>query len=202
MWLYIVQGVAYGFAAAVQPGPLQTYLITQALLKGWRRTLLAAFAPLLSDGPIIVLCLLVISQVPPWLQRFLYVAGGLFVLFLAYQAYRSWRDFNLQLQTVTHSTQQSLLQAALVNLLAPGPYLFWSLVTGPILLSGWREAPIYGMSFLAGFYLTMILILEAIIVLFGAARQFGPGVSRVLLGVSAVALLCFGLYQLWMGIRA
>jgi threonine/homoserine/homoserine lactone efflux protein len=82
MWLYIIQGIGYGFAAAVQPGPFQTYLISQTLTKGWQRTLPGAFAPLISDGPIITLCLLVLSQVPLWLQRFLYIAGGLFVLYL------------------------------------------------------------------------------------------------------------------------
>src|SRR5919108_3134723 len=93
MWLYILQGIGYGLAAAAQPGPFQTYLISQTLLKGWKRTLPAAFAPLLSDGPIIALCLLVLSQIPLWLQRFLYIAGGLFVLYLSYSAYKSWKHF-------------------------------------------------------------------------------------------------------------
>ena len=86
MWLYIIQGPGYGFAAAVKPGPFQTYLISQTLSKGWKRTLPTALAPLLSDGPIITLCLLVLSQVPAWLQRFLYIAGGLFILYLAFGA--------------------------------------------------------------------------------------------------------------------
>jgi threonine/homoserine/homoserine lactone efflux protein len=55
MWLYILQGIGYGFAAAAQPGPFQTYLISQTLIKGWKPTLPAAFAPFLSDGPIIAL---------------------------------------------------------------------------------------------------------------------------------------------------
>ena len=56
-----------------------------------------------------------------------------------------------------------------------------------------------GISFLLGFYVTMIVSLAAIIILFGMARQLGPKVNRILLGISAVALFCFGLYQLWMG---
>src|SRR5512141_2573214 len=100
MWWYIVQGIGYGFAAAVQPGPLQTYLISQALMKGWRKALPAALAPLLSDGPIIILCLLVFSQVPAWLQRFLYLAGGLFVIYLAYGAYKTWRNFDPYLPAI------------------------------------------------------------------------------------------------------
>ena len=94
MWLYILQGIGYGFAAAAQPGPFQTYLISQTLLNGWKRTLPAAFAPLLSDGPIIAFSLLLLSQVPPWFQRFLYIAGGVFVLYLAYGNYKSWKDFD------------------------------------------------------------------------------------------------------------
>ena len=200
MWFYIVQGIVYGFAAAAQPGPFQTYLISQTLLRGWKKTLLAALAPLVSDGPIIALCLLVLSQVPDWLERFLYIAGGLFILYLAYGAYQSWKNFDLQVPSTDTETRQSLLKAALMNALSPGPYIFWSLVTGPILIRGWRETPLYGVSFMLGFYVTMILCLCTIIVVFGSARQLGPRVSRTLLGVSAIALLCFGLYQLKLGV--
>jgi threonine/homoserine/homoserine lactone efflux protein len=199
MWWYVVQGIGFGFAAAVQPGPLQTYLISQALMKGWRKALPAALAPLLSDGPIIALCLLVLSQVPVWLQRFLYFAGGVFVIYLAYGAYKTWRSFDPHLPTRETGSGQSLLNAALTNLLAPGAYLFWTLVTGPIFVRGWREDPLLGASFLLGFYVTMILSLGAIIIIFGAARQLGPKVNKALLGISAIALLGFGFYQLWLG---
>jgi threonine/homoserine/homoserine lactone efflux protein len=200
MWWYIAQGIGYGFAAAVQPGPLQTYLISQALMKGWRKSLPSAFAPLLSDGPIIALCLLVLSQVPPWLQRFLYLAGGLFVLYLAYGTYKTWNSFSPHPPAPEMKPGQSLLNAAMTNLLAPGAYLFWTLVTGPILIRGWHEAPSNGIALLAGFYVTMILSLCGIIILFGVARQLGPRVNRALLGISAFALFCFGVYQLWLGV--
>jgi threonine/homoserine/homoserine lactone efflux protein len=199
MWLYIVQGIGYGFAAAVQPGPFQTYLISQTLTKGWRSTLPASLAPLVSDAPIIALCLLILSQVPVWFQRFLYLAGGLFVLYLAYNAYKSWKGFDPSIPTTETGTQQSVIKAALVNLLNPNPYIFWSLVTGPILLAGWRAAPLHGVGFLLGFYITMILGFGVTIVVFGLARQLGPRINRTLLGVSAIALFCFGLVQLWKG---
>ena len=200
MWLYILQGIGYGFAAGVQPGPLQTYIISQTLLKGWRRTLPAALAPLLSDGPIIAICLFVLSQVPGWLQRILFIAGGLFVLYLAYGAYQTWKNFNPELPSPKSGTQQSILKAALVNTLNPNPYIFWTLVTGPILLAGWRNTPVYGLGFLLGFYGTFILSLATMIFIFGTVRQLGPKINRVLLGFSAVALFFFGLYQLWLGI--
>jgi len=36
MLQYLVLGATYAFAAAVQPGPLQAYVISQALAAGWR----------------------------------------------------------------------------------------------------------------------------------------------------------------------
>jgi len=199
MWLYLLQGIGYGFAAAAQPGPLQTYLISQTLLKGWERTLPAAFAPVISDGPIIALSLLILSQVPPWLEQFLHIAGGLYVLYLAFGAYKSWKEFDLTIRYGETAPQQNILKAAVINALNPNPYIFWSLVTGPILMDGWRHTPAYGVSFITGFYITKILGLMSIILVFGLARQFGPKVNHVLLGISAVALFSFGFYQLWLG---
>jgi threonine/homoserine/homoserine lactone efflux protein len=200
MWVYLIQGMGYGFAAAVQPGPFQAYLISQTLRNGWRRTLPAALAPVISDGPIILLTLVVLSYIPVWFQRFLYIAGGLFILYLAYSAFVAWRNFD-EARVVTHSAgRQSAIRAAMMNALSPGPYLYWSLVTGPILLAGWRQTPVNGVGFLVSFYATLVLSLLAIIVVFGTARRFGPKFNRVLVGVSAIALAGFGMYQLWLGL--
>ena len=200
MWVYLFQGVGFGLAAASQPGPFQTYIVSQTLTRGWKRTLPAALAPLVSDGPIILVCLLVLSQVPAWLQRFLYIAGGLFILYLAYGTYKSWKNFDSQTPQPESTGRQSVLKAALMNALNPNPYIFWTLVTGPIMLKGWRETPVNGIGFLAGFYGTMVSSLAGIILVFGVASRFGPKVNKILLAVSAVALFCFGLYQLWLGI--
>jgi len=199
MGLYILQGVGLGFSAAVLPGPFLAYLISQTLSRGWKRALPAALAPLISDGPIIALCLLILSQVPAWFERALHFAGGSFILYLAHGAYKAWKGFDPGLTTAESGIQGSIFKAALMNTLSPGPYIYWSLVTGPILIRGWRETPVNGIGFLAGFYATIVLSLAAIILVFGLARQLGPNVNRALVGVSALALSFFGFYQLWLG---
>lgn len=199
MWIYLFQGAVYGLTAASQPGSFQTYLISQTLTRGWKRTLPAALAPLISDGPIILICVLLLSQVPDWLKRFLHIAGGLFILYLAYGTYKTWKNFNLSVPAVETETRQSVLKAAMMNALNPNPYIFWTLVTGPILLQGWHESPVNGIGFLAGFYISMILCLVLIIIVFGIASRFGSKVNRMMLGISAIALFCFGGYQLWQG---
>ncbi len=77
MWLFLIQGVAFGLAAAAQPGPFQAYLLSQTLRNGWRATLPAALAPLISDGPIILITFLLLSRMPAWLQRGLYLVRHL-----------------------------------------------------------------------------------------------------------------------------
>src|SRR5688500_10386811 len=113
MWPYLLQGLGYGVTAASQPGPFQTYLISQTFTRGWKRTLPAVLAPLISDGPIILLCMLVLSQVPAWLQRGLYLAGGLFILYLAYGAYQSWKNFDSSIPKPETDVQQGIFKAAL-----------------------------------------------------------------------------------------
>jgi threonine/homoserine/homoserine lactone efflux protein len=209
MLAYLLQGLGYGFSAAVQPGPFQTYVISEALQRGWRRTLFAALAPLVSDGPIIALALLLLTQLPTGWERVLYVAGGLFALYLAWGAYRAWRVFDLIVPPSEappseapppESPRSGVLQAALMNSLSPGPYLFWGLITGPVLLEGWRRAPIQGLGFLCGFYLAMVGSLAGLILLFSTARRLGPTVNRALVGISALALAAFGLLQLTKGL--
>jgi threonine/homoserine/homoserine lactone efflux protein len=195
-------GISFGFAAGVQPGPLQTFVISRTLNYGWRPTLPAAAAPIISDLPIVALVLLILNNLPLWVENVLHFGGGLFVLFLAWGAFKSFRHYSMQQAAPVKSGRRNLIDAVLMNLLNPNPYLTWSLVLGPILLQGWRESPANGIGLIAGFYGAIIATTAGIILLFGTVRRFGPKVSRILLGISAVALAGFGFYQLYLGAAA
>ena len=202
MMFYLLSGITYAFAAAVQPGPFQSYLISQTLSIGWRRTLPAAFAPLLSDGPIIVLTVILLSRIPGWLINVLQCAGGIFLLSLAVHAWKTWKNFDSENINHPASSRKTLIEAMLVNFLNPAPYLGWSLVMGPLLLKGWRESTLNGIALLLGFYTTMVLSQMGIVLLFARAGKLGVQVNRALLCLSAIGLMCFGLYQLWSGIMS
>ena len=200
MFRYLIFGITFAFAAAVQPGPLQTYIISQTLKKGWRQTLPAAFAPVISDIPILILILFLLSTIPDNFIIILRIAGGLFLLYLGFKAFQLWQEFDAEKNVSNESSRQTLFNAVFVNILNPAPYLAWSLIMGPLFLEGWRLAPTNGIALIAGFYLTMVLTLVGIIILFGFARKFGPKVSKILIGLSSIVLFAFGIYQLWFGI--
>ena len=83
MFEYFLIGGGFAFAAAIQPGPLQAFLLSSVAQRGWKRTLPAAFSPLLSDGPIALIVLLVINRLPDVMRRILQIAGGFLLLYLA-----------------------------------------------------------------------------------------------------------------------
>ena len=202
MLTYVLFGVSYGFAAAAQPGQLQAYLISRAVSTGWRRTLPAVFAPLLSDLPVIVLVLLVLTRVPPAMVSGLRLVGGVFLLYLAADAIRRWRRRDGEAPLPDVPAHRTFIEAVFVNLLNPNPYLGWALVLGPWLLEALERSSATGVALLGAFYSTLVVASGAMVVLFSLARALGPGVARWMLLLSGIALGVFGVWQLCAGARA
>ncbi len=190
-------GAGFAFAAAVQPGPLQAFLLATVADRGARATLPAAFAPLLSDGPIAVLILFLLKSLPRQLNSALQIMGGLLLLYLAYAAFR--QSGKAREPQAVRPAPHTLFQAVAVNLLNPNPYLGWSLVLGPRLLSVWSSNPAEGLALIAGFYGTMVVMLALTILLFGSAGYLTPRGRRNLVVASAFLLAALGLIQLAAG---
>lgn len=199
MFLFFLRGLPFGLTAAVMPGPYQLFLFSEAAKHGWRKTWPLAFVPLLSDGPIIVVVFLILSQVPDWFLTVLKIVGGLFILYLAYGAFKaSSQQINLE----NAKPSQGLWKGVLMNFFNPNPWIFWSLTGVPILLEGFREATSHGASFLLGFYTAMIPTLLVLVVIFATAAYLGPKVNQTLQKVAALVLAGFGVYQLAQGVLA
>jgi len=200
--VYFFQGAVLAMSATIMPGPFQAFLLSKALQNGWKRTLPAAFAPLITDGPIIALVLLILTRMPPRLIDLLHLAGGLFILYIAGTIFLSLKSADDLSPLSPNAARQSFFQAVMMNALNPNPYIFWAVVGGPIVLSGWRESAAMGIGFLVGFYGTFVAGLAALIMVFASAGKINPKANRMLRGIAAAALLGFGLYQIIIGIKA
>ncbi|NDJ52609.1 MAG: LysE family transporter [Chloroflexi bacterium] len=200
MIAYLLSGLSLGVVAWI-PGPFQAFIVNRAIQDGWQRTWPAAFAPLLSDGPISALMIFLVAQAPLAVLHGIQIAGGLFVLYLAWGAWQSWDNFRPEaMLEADDDVPQSFWQAVLVNLLNPNPYIFWGTVGATILVEGWRVSPWASVLFLLGFYFVLCGSFIVIIVVFSSSRRLGPQLQRVLLAVSVVGLAIFGTYQLVDGI--
>ncbi len=151
VWATLVLGITLGFGAGISPGPLLTLVITTTLERGFGAGLRVALAPMLTDVPIVALVLLTLNMLPSWALMGLSVAGGLFVIYLGVETWRSAPAATLSAQTDAPG-RQDLWRGALVNLLSPHPWLFWIGVGGPLLLAAWGHSLWHGLAFLLGFY--------------------------------------------------
>ena len=193
----ILIGISYALSAGLQPGPLQAFFLAKVAEQGWRRTLPAAFAPLISDGPIALVSILLLNILPETFRNLLQLAGGFLLLYFAWNAFRNWREDQVVDFGESESTPKTVFQAALINLLNPNPYLGWSLVMGPAVVAAWAKSPGTAVSLLLAFYITMIVTSMVMIYLMGRALLLGPGARKVMNLISALLLVGLGLYFLY-----
>lgn len=192
---FFIQGAGLAIPAATSPGPFQTLLLSETLIGGFRRSAPIAFAPLITDAPIIVLMLFILKQLPPVVISLLNIAGGLFVLAIAWGTFKQWRSNEAQAIAAAKdraSARVSLRKGVIMNFLNPNPYLYWGLVAGPILIGLLNQSAAYGVAFLIGFYGTFITALLILAAIFHQARRLDQRFVRSLLLLSTVILIIFG----------
>ena len=199
----LLLGSGLAFAAVVQPGPLQAFLLARAATDGWRRTLPAALSPVLSDGPIALLVILVLGRLSAPAQQGLRAAGGVLLLVLAWVTLRQLRAGPADAPAPERgAVPRTLLQAATVNLLNPNPWIAWALVLGPTVVSAWKAGPILAVAFLAAFYGVMVTGLSLFIFAASSARLLPPRARRALVALSAATLAALGAWQLLAGLMS
>jgi threonine/homoserine/homoserine lactone efflux protein len=200
---FFLQGAALGFSAAATPGSLQTLLISETLLGGFKRGARITLAPLITDAPIIIAVLFILQRVPLIVVQLLSIAGGVFVLYLAWSLFKQWRQ-DTQVTVNVEGAQpigwRGLWRASIVNWLNPNPYIFWTLVGGPTLIAALNQSIGYGVAFLVGMYGVFIASMLVIVAVFHFARNLGPRVVRGLLLISIVVLAIFGVLLLQRGL--
>ena len=183
---YLMLGVVLGTTAGISPGPMMTLVISQSLRYGAREGLKIAFAPLLSDLPIVVISWLLLARVAGFdrLLGLISLAGAGFLILLAIE---SWRA-NPSASDANPTPPRSLTRGILANLLNPHPWLFWLTVGSPTLVNagGWTNAT----AFITGFYICLIgakLAVAAIVGHYG--RHLNTNHYRLILRGLAIILV-------------
>jgi len=198
---YLALGAGLGLAAGSSPGPLLTLTMTATLERGLGAGLRVALAPLLTDAPLVALCVVVLGQLPPSVIVTLTLAGGFLVLGLGVRTLTTASSPSSAVDSA--ASAGDLWRGALVNVLSPHPWLFWIGVGGPHLVQGWRIDPLAGVGLLAGFYglLIGVKVVVAVIVARTRRRLGTEGLRRARIG-GGLLLVGLGLLLLADGILA
>lgn len=190
---FLFSGAALGLAAGISPGPILTLVVSQTLRYGRREGIIVAFAPLISDLPIVALSLYVLSRIRdagPAMAA-VSIAGAVFLLVLGVETLRA----SPPLSGVAEGPPRSLGKAVVMNFLNPHVYLFWSTVGAPLVLKGWSGGAAQPAAFLAAFYACLIGSKVVVAVLLGRIRGLLTGRAYVytLRGLALALLVLAGL---------
>ena len=192
---YLATGFSYALSAVSIPGPLQTNILSVTLRFGWRRGIVTIFSPLISDVPIAFLMIVVLGSLPDAALNLIRIGGGFFLWYLAYNAYQQVRagaTFRADSQAQMESVRAVLFKAVMINLLNPGPYIFWGALNGPTLVAALRESFVLALVFLLAFYGTFLGGLGLLVLLFDRLGSISPRVTRRILIFTILLLSFFG----------
>jgi threonine/homoserine/homoserine lactone efflux protein len=192
-------GVALGLAAGLAPGPMLGLVLAASLQGGFRSGARVAAAPLLSDLPVVPLCVLVLDGLPGALVAAIAVAGGCFVAVLGIRGLRA----PLPTAPARPVGSRDVGRAVLVNLTNPHPWVFWIGVGGPVLLRAADVSAGAAVAFVVGFYGLLVGTKVALAGLVAAGRRrllAGRGL-RVAMRAAAALLVAAGVLLIVEGLR-
>ncbi len=169
----LIAGITLGLYAGFSPGPLLVLVISQTLKHGYKEGVKVAFAPIISDIPIITVCLLFLSLISSYnlILGIISIIGGFYLGYLAYECFKT-RGLTADIQL---EQPKSLQKGVMLNLLNPAPYLFWITIGGPIIIPAYGENPLSILWFIIGFYTLLVGSKIALAYATGKSRDFLTG---------------------------
>jgi len=147
-------GIIIGLAAGLSPGPLITLVVSETLKNGKKEGIEVAISPLISEPPIVLLALVILSGAA---KNSVFIGaisllGACFLIYLAFSNLRS----NVKLSKDDFGKNSALLRGITANLLNPNTYMFWFTVGGPKILESMHVHLSATILFILGFYMMLV----------------------------------------------
>jgi len=196
---FLTIGTMLGLSAGFAPGPLLALVISETLQHDIKSGVKVAFSPIITDLPIIILTLFVLSKLTSFhnILGVISLAGGCLILFMSYKSICT-KAVELNLKK---TAPRSLIKGVLVNALSPHPYMFWFSVGAPIMTKAISLNINALLIFILSFYTFLVGSKILLAILIGRSKSFLCGnvyiyTMRFLglfLGVLAIALFYNGI---------
>ena len=159
-----------------------------------------ALAPLITDAPILLLAITIVSQLSD-----IHIVLGLISLggaaFLTYLGYESLVFKGAEL-AVDGSRPKSLKKGVIANFLNPSPYLFWFSVGAPTVIKSARAGLSGPLLFVCSLYLLLVGSKVVIAYLTGKSRRFLKSRGYVYtIRILGIGLLAFAAFFVRDGLR-
>jgi len=203
MDLFIL-GAGMGVVGGLLPNPLQMIALAQVAMGRWGRAIFVlTVPPLLLDAALLIVTLLFFRSIPLGIAHYVAYGGGLFLIGFAGRAlWELRRKTPAEVAGSSMYTLAGVSVAALAEVAAPGTWVYWITVAGPILAEGRARGYGHVVPFFAGgltgYYGAAIV--STCLLAWGAGlhKSFKPklfliaNVLLLLIGLSYLARAFFG----------
>jgi len=146
----LLLGAGMGIVGGLLPGPLRLIALAQVALNRWRRAILILLGPPLAvDGALLIVTFFFYQYVPPNIAHYTaYVGGGLLVAFASYSLWENRHKTQEEMARSANLTYAGVTAATLAEVGAPGTWIYWLTIAGPILAEGrlkgyWHIVPFF-----------------------------------------------------------
>ncbi len=157
-------------------------------------------APLLTDLPIVLAALFVlsrVSEIEPVVGS-IFLCGGAFLCWLAYESL-SFKGADVDNE---NASDKSLSKAIIANFLNPAPYLFWLTIGAPSVIKSYETGLLAAASFVAAFYFCLVGAKATLAFLVGRSRSFlKSGAYIVIIRILGFLLLGYACLFLYKGLE-
>ena len=134
----LLLGTGMGIVGGLIPSPLHLIALTQVALNRWWRAIFVLIGPpLLIDGALLLVTFFFYRFIPPSISHYVaYVGGTALVGFGVYSLLELRRKSQGEMAQSSTLSYASVTVAALAELGAPGTWIYWLTVAGPIIAEG------------------------------------------------------------------
>ncbi len=170
---FLTIGAVLGLSAGFAPGPLLTLVISETLQNNIRSGIKVALAPIITDLPIIILTVFILSKLSNFhnILGLISLIGGVVILSMGYESLRA-KGFEVNAQ---EKKPKSLTKGVLANALSPHPYLFWFGVGAPTMTKAISQSISASLAFIMSFYVFLVGSKIVLALLTGKSKSFLKG---------------------------
>jgi threonine/homoserine/homoserine lactone efflux protein len=174
---FLTIGLVLGLSAGLAPGPLLTLVVSETLRYHVGAGIRVALAPLISDLPIVVVSVGLLSTMSGFESVLggISLVGGAVVFRMGVHGLRT-RALVIEPEI---SGSNALAKGVLVNVLSPHPYLFWISVGAPLVHRAMAVSVAAAGAFILGFYLLLVGAKVVLALVVGRSRTVIKGRAYV-----------------------
>jgi threonine/homoserine/homoserine lactone efflux protein len=196
----LIAGSLLGIYAGLSPGPMLLLVVSQTIKHDFKEGLKVAFAPLISDIPIIIISLIIISFLEGYksILGIIFIFGGLYLVYLAYESFK-FKPLDVDMEL---DNPKSLRKGVTLNLLNPSPYIFWITIGSPIIILAYMLNPIAPLEFIISFYIFLVGTKICVAYITGKSREFIKGKTYLhIMNILGILILIFAVIYLYNGFQ-